>query len=203
MSLRGRRVAVRSAAQSTRHLVVVCGSAVLAFPADLVHGILTAFDVGSQTALTVLNETYPVAELRVQLGLPLAAGSSPEARTVLCSSGVCRRAFRVDQVLGLTEVEHMQVLPLPSHFRGAEREWFAGLFLYLDVVALIVNPDWLLNGRLSPLPSGAIADRQVTNAREKAIVMDTEKSHPAVLVSSLSADLKEANDAEDTPWAQV
>lgn len=204
MSLRGHRVAVRSVTQLTKYLVVGYDSATLALPADLVRGILTPSETGSQSAMTIMGETYHAEDLRARLGIPAATDGATEARTVLCSHGVCRRAVHVDRVLGLTEVERTQVLPLPPHFHSAEREWFAGLFLYLDKVALIVNPDWLLNDRASLLPTNAIADRYVVNAREAAAKTNPEKSRPAVLVAPwLPMDLDEANDAEDTPWASI
>lgn len=204
MSLRGHRVAVRTATQSTRYLVVGYGPVVLALSADLVRGILTPIEAGELTALTVAGETYHAAELRTRLGLPEAADSGPEARTVLCSNGTCHCAVHVDQVLGLTEVERAQVMALPPHFRGTEREWFSGLFLYGDGVALIFNPEWVLNERESPALRSVAADSQAVTAREATTGTDPGKSHPAALVVPwLPVEVEEANDTEDTPWAQI
>jgi hypothetical protein len=50
----------------------------------------------------------------------------------------------VDQVIGLTDIRREHILPLPRLFNGEERVWFRGLFLFNDVVALLVNPDWLV-----------------------------------------------------------
>lgn len=204
MSLRGHRVAVSTAMQSTRYLVVGYGPVVLAISADLVRGILTPVEAGFQTALTVAGETYHAAEIRTRLGLREAADSVPEARTVLCSNGSCHRAVHVDQVLGLTEVEPVQVMALPPHFREAEREWFSGLFLYGDGVALIFDPGWVLNERESPALRNMIADSHMVSAREAATETDMGRSHPAALVVPwLPVEIEEANDAEDTPWAQI
>ncbi len=204
MSLRGHRVGIRSVTQSAQYLVVGYGSATLALPADLVRGILTPPETGAQSALTIMGETYHAEDVRARLEIPAAPDGISEARTVLCSHGVRHRAFQVDRVLELTDVERTQILPLPPHFRSAEREWFAGLFLYLDGIALIVNPDWLLNERESPLSTSAMADRYAVGAREAAADTHPEQSRPAVLVAPwLPMELEEANDAEDTPWAPI
>lgn len=201
MSLRGCRVAVKEAVQSIRFLAVGYGQTILAFPADFVRGILTPSETGPQSALTLVGDTYRPSDLRANLGLPAATGPSPESRTILCSNGTSHRAFHVDRVWGLTEVERGQILPLPPHFRGDERKWLAGLFLYQDGVALIVNPGWLLNDRETPFLASMAGDTKAIAIRRVETETGPGTARPRILVAPNGSGHGEvAYNADHTSW---
>lgn len=158
MSLRGQTKSVAGAGATERMLVVTSGPVNLAIPATAVEGILPPEEAGSKGPVTVREITYPITDLARRLGHASAAGTT-DPRIILCGSRGFHRGFRVDQVLGLTEVETRRLHPLPPHFSGDERTWFNGYFLYHEGVALWANPDWLVGsdpGVESPGPlSGA------------------------------------------------
>jgi hypothetical protein len=82
--------------------------------------------------------------------------SGLETRTVLYSNGYSQGAIRVGQVVGLTDVERKDCLPLPPQFQRDERNWFGGMMLYQDQLVLIVNPSWALGelAEVVPAPVG-------------------------------------------------
>lgn len=149
MSLRGQTRSVAGAGATERMLVVTCGPMNLAISATTVEGILPPEEAGPKGPVTVRETTYPITDLARRLGHASAAGTTAP-RIILCGSRGFHRGFRVDQVLGLTEVEIRQLHPLPPHFSGEERTWFNGYFLYQEGVALWANPDWLVG----PDPGG-------------------------------------------------
>jgi chemotaxis signal transduction protein len=143
MSLRARTTTVASIANRAQFLVVMRGQTWFAVPAEIIRGILTPEEAGTTETVTSLGVTYPVGDFADRFGIACPA-ELPEARTILCSMGNCHHAFRVDKVLGLTDLDRQQISPLPLHFTGPERGWFPGFFLFRDAVALLVNPGWLL-----------------------------------------------------------
>lgn len=149
MSLRGQTRSVAGAGATERMLVVTSGPMNLAISATAVEGILPPEEAGSKGPVTVREITYPITDLARRLGHASAAGAT-DPRIILCGSRGFHRGFRVDQVLGLTEVEIRQLHPLPPHFSGEERTWFKGYFLYHEGIALWANPDWLVG----PDPDG-------------------------------------------------
>ena len=143
MSLRGQTKFVAGAGVIERMLVVTSGPVNLAISATAVEGILPPEEAGLAGTVTVREITYPVTDLARRLGYAPAA-SANDPRVILCGSRGFRRGFRVDQVLGLTEVEIRHLRPLPPHFAAEERTWFKGYFLYHEGIALWANPDWLV-----------------------------------------------------------
>lgn len=143
MSLRGQTKFVAGAGVTERMLVVTSGPTNLAISATAVEGILPPEEAGSAGTVTVHEITYPVTDLARRLGYAPAA-SAHDPRVILCGSRGCHRGFRVDQVLGLTEVEIRHLRPLPPHFAAEERTWFKGYFLYHEGIALWANSDWLV-----------------------------------------------------------
>lgn len=143
MSLRGHTKSVAGAGATERMLVVTSGPINLAISATAVEGILPPEEAGMAGPVTLREITYPITDLARRLGhAPAAAATDP--RVILCGSCGRHRGFKVDQVLGLTEVDIRHIRPLPPHFAGEERTWFKGYFLYREGVALWVNPDWLV-----------------------------------------------------------
>lgn len=153
MSLRGQTKTVAGAGATERMLVVTSGPINLAISATVVESILPPEEAGGTGSVTVREIIYPVTDLARRLGHTSAAAAR-DPRIILCGSRGRHRGFRVDQVLGLTEVEISRLRPLPPHFTGEERTWFKGYFLYQEGVALWVNPDWLVG----PDPGGEQPD---------------------------------------------
>lgn len=164
MSLRGQTKFVAGAGLTERMLVVTSGPTNLAISATAVEGILPPEEAGNAGTVTVHEITYPVTDLAHRLGYaPAAAAHDP--RIVLCGSRGCHRGFRVDQVLGLTEVEIRHLRPLPPHFTAEERTWFKGYFLYHEGIALWANPDWLVgDGPAGQSPEPLVGAARVTEA---------------------------------------
>jgi chemotaxis signal transduction protein len=65
-------------------------------------------------------------------------------RTVLYSNDHSQCAIRVEQVVGLADVERKDCFPLPAQFQCDEQHWFMGMMLYQDQLVLILNPAWVL-----------------------------------------------------------
>ncbi|TAL11263.1 MAG: chemotaxis protein CheW [Nitrospirae bacterium] len=160
MSLRGQTKSVAGAGATERMLVVTSGPVNLAISATAVEGILPPEEAGAKGPVMVREITYPVTNLAQKLGHSSAAGAT-DPRIILCGSRGAHRGFRVDQVLGLTEVAISLLSPLPPHFTGEERRWFKGYFLYHEGVALWADSDWLV----APDPGGGSLEPPADAAR--------------------------------------
>jgi len=126
-----------------RLLVVTSGPMTVALTAPLIEDILPPEESNATVVVTDHEITYRVSDLARRLG-QAPATRAPDSRVVLCGYGDRHRGFRVDRLLGPTDVDPRHIHPLPPHFTGEERTWFKGFFLFRDTVALLVNPDWLL-----------------------------------------------------------
>ena len=144
MSLRGRHVAT-SSTPARRFVVVTISGVRFAIQADYVRGLLKPEEAGSSGDLTVRGQTYVAADVSTGLQLPVDA-EGPDSRIILFAKGQHRIRLPVAQVHGLKDIEESQMLPLPRHFRGEERRWYQGMVLSGDGVALLLNPDWLIEG---------------------------------------------------------
>lgn len=153
MSLRGHHKSTGASVETASFLVVRLGSSYLALPADGVRGVLTQEEAGCEQALIMAGAIYPPVDL-TQLLSVVADLAGPEVRTVLYSNGHSHGAICVEQVVGLTDVQQKDCLPLPPQFQRDERNWFAGMLLHQDLLALIVNPSWVL-GELAEVVSVA------------------------------------------------
>ena len=137
----------RSAAQTkvNQQLIVECGPMRVSIPGKGIRGLLKTIEATFQTTITLLGETYEKSDLTNRLDPnKTVTPFSSQGRTILCSNGVWRRAYAVDRVISLLEVEPSDIVPLPPQFREAEREWFDGLFFFEDALVLIINLDWLV-----------------------------------------------------------
>lgn len=143
MSLRGHRVGAAAHVPTERYLIVRVGSQWLALSAELVQGLLTLEESDSASVLTMQGYEYPPVAIVGRLGLT-EGGDGPETRIVLLAQLNVRACFRVDQVHGLIEVERAAVLALPRQFRGDERNWYVGLIVFNEGVALGLSAVWLL-----------------------------------------------------------
>jgi hypothetical protein len=117
----------------------------VAIPSGAIRGLYKTVEIAFRDSITLLGETYEKEDLVTRLDpAKTVVPFSSQGRTVLCSNGVWRKAYLVDRILGLVRIAPSHLCPLPPHFRGAEREWFAGLFFFQDAPVLIVNLDWVL-----------------------------------------------------------
>jgi chemotaxis protein histidine kinase CheA len=149
--------------ETASFLVVRLGLSYLALPATSVRGILTQEETGHEEAVTAAGTVYQPVNLAQRLFL-VANLSGLERRTVLYSSGHSHGAICVEQVMGLTDVERKDCLPLPPQFRCDERNWFGGMLLYQDQLVLILNPSWVLGESLGVVPVSVGQAEQLVEA---------------------------------------
>jgi chemotaxis signal transduction protein len=74
---------------------------------------------------------------------------------VLYSNGQTHGAVRVEEVIGMIEVERADCRPLPSQFQHEERTWISGTTIYRDQLVLILSPEWILGELGEVVASGA------------------------------------------------
>jgi chemotaxis signal transduction protein len=151
MSFRGRQNSTNMLVETASFLVVRLGGSYLALPAAGVRGVLTQEEAGHEEAVTVAGIVYQQLDLAQRLSV-VADLSGIEMRTVLYSAGYSHGAIRVEQVVGLTDVGRKDCLPLPPQFQCDERNWFGGMLLYQDQLALILNPSWVLGESSNVVP---------------------------------------------------
>jgi chemotaxis signal transduction protein len=151
MSLRGRPNSASFSVATASFLIVRLGGTYVALPAEGVRGVLTQEEVGQEQAVTSAGATYQPVDLARRLSVT-ADFSSHEFRTVLYSTGRCHSAVGVEQVIGLTDVERKECLPLPLQFQCDERNWFQGILLYQDQLVLILNPLGVLEESADIMP---------------------------------------------------
>ena len=159
MGLRGHHNSTNLPVETASFLIVRLGPSYLALPAEGVRGVLTQEEAGTEQAVTSAGIIYQPVDLVERLSV-VAHLSGVEFRTVLYSTGHSHGAIGVEQVVGLTDVERKDCLPLPTQFQGDERNWFQGMLLHEDALVLILSPLWVL-GKLADHASlfGGPADK--------------------------------------------
>ena len=226
MSLRGRREQVAPALGAMQVLVVACGKTYLAIPGAIVRGVVEFGDAVEARIVSLFGEACRITDLAARLGLPPVA-LTPDMRIILCGEHRARQAWRVDRTLGLEDVDLQRITPLPPHFAGVEQNWFTGLFLFRDTVALLINPGWLLSQTMDvfvakTLAEGAALEEQHVLAQAPAAPPETPKPaskrkkrqrKPVEAAAGEAASLdvledlvlEESTDVEDsqTPWADT
>lgn len=144
MSLRGHYKVTTVNVQSASFLVVRYGTSYCALPSDGVRGVLTREETGTRDTVVRVGVTYHEIDLAGLL-TTTADTTSSDTRTVLFTNGHSHGAIRVDEVIGLFDMEREQCLPLPPHFRREERTWVLGMIFFRNhELALILNPEWVL-----------------------------------------------------------
>jgi CheW-like protein len=143
MSLRGHHKVTTAVVQTASLLVVRFGTLWCAVPSQGVRGVLTQQEAGREGRVTFVGVTYQDLDLASRLGTALDS-SNPDMRIVLYSNGQTHGAVRVEEVIGMIEVERMECRPLPSHFQQEERTWISGTTIYRDQLVLILSPEWVL-----------------------------------------------------------
>jgi hypothetical protein len=143
MSLRGHHKVTTAVVQTASLLVVRFGKLWCAVPSQGVRGVLTQQEAGRGEQATFVGVTYQDVDLAGRLGTTLDL-SNPDVRVVLYSNGQTHGAVRVEEVIGMIEVERTECRPLPSHFQQEERTWISGTTIYRDQLVLILSPEWVL-----------------------------------------------------------
>ena len=143
MGLRGHHRSIASSVQTVSFLVVRFGNRYCAVPADGVRGVLTREEAGTEETVMAVGVTYHDVDLASRLSTAVDV-TDPDIRTVLYSNGHTHGAFRVEEVIGMIDVERTQCRPLPPHFQQEERTWISGTVFFRNELALIVNPEWVL-----------------------------------------------------------
>ena len=149
MALRGHNITVAPAEATIRYLICTCGPCLLALPAEWIRGILTEEEAGYATGMTSAGLAYSAISLADHLSIPSGA-TSVDTRVILCGNGTYIRAFVVDRVIELVDVNRTAIRPLPGHFHGSERTKLSGYLLYGETLVLIVNPAWLMETGTGP-----------------------------------------------------
>ena len=143
MSLRGHHKVTTTLVQTARLLVVRFGNQWCALPSQGVRGVLTPQEARKEGRVTFVGVTYEDVDLAGRVGAVLDL-SNPDMRVVLYSNGQTHGAVRVEEVIGMIEVERAECRPLPSHFQSEDRTWISGTTIYRDHLALILSADWVL-----------------------------------------------------------
>jgi chemotaxis signal transduction protein len=154
--------------ETASFLVVRLGRSYVALPADGVRGVLTQEEAGKEQSVTMAGTIYKPVDLAQRLSV-VADLSGLEMRTVLYSNCHSQGAIRVEQVVGLTDVERKDCFPLPPQFQCDERNWFAGMMLYQDQLVLILNPSWALGELADVVPASVGQSEQVAAAAPAAV----------------------------------
>jgi chemotaxis signal transduction protein len=105
--------------------------------------VLTPQEANRSGRVTAVGVIYEDVDLAARLGTALDT-TNPEMRVVLYSNGQTHGAVRVEEVIGMIEVERAECRPLPSHFQQEERTWISGTTIYRDQLVLILSPEWVL-----------------------------------------------------------
>jgi chemotaxis protein histidine kinase CheA len=155
MSLRGHHRATTATVQTASLLVVRFGKHLYALPSAGVRGVLTREEAGSGHTIIAVGITYYDVDLAGRLGTALDL-SHPDMRVVLYSNGQTHGAVRVEEVIGMIEVERAECKPLPPHFQQAERTWISGTTFFHGQLVLVLSPEWIL-GELGEVV--AVGDR--------------------------------------------
>ncbi len=209
MSLRGRPEAGPAPSGPRQFLVVACGRSRFAVPAEAVRGLRLP-----EAAALGPPDHGLVADLGTRLGLhrdvPARSGG-----VILVGTDTHAEQFDVDEVLGLTDVEPQAIRPLPAHFSGSERERFAGLFLFGDGLAFVINP-WGLEKHeggvarsgtwieAEPVGEGQGQPVEADAARPVLELAATVASEPAAGVEAVDGIvIEEVTDGKDAPWADI
>ena len=143
MGLRGHHRSTTATEQTASFLVVRFGKNYFALPSQGVRGVLTREEAGRGQTVTAVGVNYQDVDLANRLSTVLDI-THPDIRTVLYSNGQSSGALRVEEVIGMIDVEREQCAPLPPHFQQDERKWISGTLFFREHLALVLNPEWVL-----------------------------------------------------------
>jgi chemotaxis protein histidine kinase CheA len=115
-----------------------------AFDASAVRGMLPMQEAAGQ-AVFADGIVYPPLAFTDLLVVDPNEDSS-DRRVLLLAHQDRYGCIGVDRVHGQLACQASEVVPLPLHFQGAEREWYLGMILFQESVAVILNVSWVLSG---------------------------------------------------------
>lgn len=144
MSWNGQTFQRAARGPSSCYVVVAMGERWFAFDTTAVRGMLTMQEAGSQ-AVFADGIVYPPLAFTDLLEVEPNENSS-DRRVLLLAYQDRYGCVGVDRVHGQVACQASAVVPLPLHFQGAEREWYLGLILFQERVAMILNVSWVLSG---------------------------------------------------------
>ncbi|HEY6083799.1 MAG TPA: chemotaxis protein CheW [Nitrospira sp.] len=167
MSLRGHYKAAVVNVQAANFLIVRYGSRYYALPSEGVRGVLTVEEAGNGETVAWVGTVYQNVDLAALLSTTVDE-TSQDKRAVLFSNGHSHGAIRVDEVIGMVDVDREQCRPLPPHFQRDERTWIVGMIFVREELALILNPEWILGelGEVVGLGTGVQAGRAFGGSAE-------------------------------------
>lgn len=143
MMSRGQQSGISTHAATAHFVIVTCVQRCFALDAEVVQGIIDTGDVAQSLVPMFHGEAYPVIDLASRLAIK---GIQNErcGQIVLFTRGQFRGSLGVERVHGRMDLHASQILPLPPHFQGAERDWYRGMILFEGSVAVILHSNWLL-----------------------------------------------------------
>lgn len=185
--------------------MVACGQTHFALQADVVRSVIRPEEGDVEGLLSTFGVTPSPVHLSEHFGL---TGSylSPESRILVCGMQSKHMAFCVDRVLGLHDIDSTNIKPLLPHFMGPERGWIAGMFLFQQTVALVLNTRWLLSDDRGSRALSSPVLEPITQARPSDAGRPTVIDVTAIRRDRLDLhimEFEEVTDADDTPWAQI
>lgn len=204
MSLRGQSNAPLQTLKTIEFLIVGCDRTYFAIQADIVRSVIRPEEGDVDTLLSAVGITSSPMHLSELFGLT-GSPVSTEPRILVCGTQGRYAAFRVDHVLGLHDIDSLTIKPLSPHFISQERRWIAGMFLFQQTVALVLQTRWLLSEErasrsvLAPVLESA---PRVSASPFQQPVMEIMAVQPEDHEWS-TMEFEEATDADDTPWAQI
>ena len=139
----GQETELPAQAEALHFVIVTLGQRLFAIDTGAVQGIVDASEVANTLTPEFQGDVYQAID-RVKY---LAIRSMQERRSgqiVLLMLGRKRGSIGVEHVYGRMDLHASQILPLPPHFQGAERDWYRGMILFENSVAVILNLAWFL-----------------------------------------------------------
>lgn len=206
MSLRGQSQGTFQAVRTVEFLIVACGLTHFAIQADVVRNVNHPDESGVGALLAAVGITSSPMHLADLLDLDRSSHPA-EPRTLVCGMQGRHFAFRVDQVLGLHDIDSHNIIALSPHFIGEERWWIAGMFLFRQTVALVLQTRWLFSEERASKP--VLTAVLESAPRMQAPDSFQQQSAMDILTVQCEArewttmEFEEATDADDTPWAQI
>ncbi|MDH4328342.1 MAG: chemotaxis protein CheW [Nitrospira sp.] len=128
---------------TSRFVIATLGAYLFAFDADAMRGSLVAEETGRTEGITAEGIWYKKIDLAGRMALP-SDSNAPGGRMLLLVDGGRHGCIRAARLNGVIECEPNKVLPLSPHFQGAEREWYQGMILFDQSVAMVLNIAWIL-----------------------------------------------------------
>jgi chemotaxis signal transduction protein len=132
-------------------VVVTMGGRLFAIDANSFRGVLTSEEAAGQV-VSADGTIYPPLALTDLLEVS-PSEDSVDRRVLLLAHQDRYGSIGVDRVHGQVACQASEIVPLPLHFQGAERDWYQGMIVFQESVAMILNIPWALSG--TPLDHNA------------------------------------------------